>query len=99
MIVLGDRACLLWPSEVAKAANLQRARSKTEATEKSRQDACAPGALLANRAPASWPGNRGINLHASFSGDQAALNSRMVKVTNGDRERIGGVVWFRDCRK
>ena len=82
------------PNEVAKATNLRGARSKR--TKKSGQDARAPNALLTNRAAASWAGNRGIKLHARFSGDEAALNSRMVKVTNGDRECIRGVVWFRD---
>ena len=61
------------------------------------QDVRAPS--LTNRAAASLAGNRGINLHARFSSDEAALNSRMVKVTNSYCERVRGVVWFRDRRQ
>ena len=58
------------------------------------QDACAPS--LTNRAPANGGCNRGTSFHASLSGQQALPDSRVMEVTNRDRERVRGIVRFRD---
>ena len=75
--------------EVAKAANLRSAI--LERAWRAMRAGCPRSQLCA---AASGGRNRGIEFHASFSGQQALPDSRVMKMTNGYRECVRCVVWF-----